>query len=72
MNRSLVTLREIASYDPLKKCFSIASTTDEHKFLFELSLSRLFNQVFYFCLSFKHIEMLKFSNFFHGSSVMAT
>ncbi len=28
--------------------------------------------MFYFCLSFKHIEMLKFTNFFHGSSVMVT
>ncbi len=28
-----------------KKCFNIASTTDEHSFLFELSLGRLFNHV---------------------------
>ncbi len=28
-----------------KKCFNIRSTTDEHSFLFVLSLSRLFNNV---------------------------
>ncbi len=36
-----------------KKCFNIASTTDEHSFLFELSLGRLFNHVLLFLLSFK-------------------
>ncbi len=33
------------SYDPFKKSFNIASTTDEHLFLFELSLSQLFYHV---------------------------
>ncbi len=39
-----------------KKCFNIRSTTDEHSFLFVLSLSRLFKMYYYallkgFCLS---------------------